>query len=263
MAYVYVLPNAEHTAVKVGVSIDVPTRMDQIGAAFDIDNCTAFKFGSKPEAFHAEHRVHRTLKSKRVEVPYKDGCTEWFAYDQLEVATSLLKEFAVELGVQDQVGVHAKPKATGTNNMPTKAEVVTSIAQPILAARKKLKRDIFSEVVAGGDRYLVFECGRDEFCKIIRPFGGEAFHKHTWEYSSYVDVDHSSVSFRRLRGRVPVSRFIPINSRPKDIGLVVPLLTRICMGQVAARFHRRMECDLGATLEGELLAMGPWQEHRR
>lgn len=103
-SHVYLLPNAEGSAFKIGVSINPRARVQQIGAEFDRENCRAYEVGGSEQAFEIERKLHRVMEGWRRPQEYRTGNTEWFDLTCFPIALAICREFSENLGLTRVLG---------------------------------------------------------------------------------------------------------------------------------------------------------------
>lgn len=104
LAHIYLLQNAEGTAFKIGVAVDVETRIKQIGAALDRDHSFYCQVPAK-DAYTLERKLHTIFANFRIVLGYKSGNTEWFDIEALQTARAILEEFSENFRIGPLVGV--------------------------------------------------------------------------------------------------------------------------------------------------------------
>jgi hypothetical protein len=92
--YVYIAKFNKHPdLIKIGISVDVPTRMSQLCKSYGkVLNVEKFKIGD--ESHKIEKFLHGRFSKHRVEFVIGEGCTEFFKDCVYSEATTMLKALA-------------------------------------------------------------------------------------------------------------------------------------------------------------------------
>jgi len=83
ISYLYFLVDTQHSAFKIGISLDPLKRSRLIPEKIDIGRSLQFSC-NKSQAHRFEKTIHFLFDSYRIEKTQGDGFTEWFSMDAFE-----------------------------------------------------------------------------------------------------------------------------------------------------------------------------------
>lgn len=128
--YLYLLPNRERSAFKIGVTRRPEERVREIGAPLDVDDAVFFEV-PWGKAYSLEKRLHSVFAAHACPVAYGSGNTEWFDHSVLAIARRFIEQFRADLGVGGERGL-----TCGDENTAVYAHVSRSAARAEAWARE-------------------------------------------------------------------------------------------------------------------------------